>query len=151
MSNLLALKDWGFYIVLGVILVGGFVLMYFKNKKEQKQREENKQKLDSLPIGTEILTIGMIKGSIVKNESEYVVLSTGDEENKGFITIHKNGIYRVLSEEAMQESQTASEKTVKDETIVENVEQPVEEKVEKVEENVVTEERETPAEDEISD
>ncbi len=151
MSNLLAGTNWGFYIVLGVILVGGFVLMYFKNKKEQKQREENKQKLDSLPIGTEVLTIGLIKGTIVKNEGEYVVLSTGDEENKGFITLNKNGIYKILTEKVMQEAQPASEETVKDKTDEENVEQPVEKKVEKADENVVTEERETPAEDEISD
>lgn len=148
MSNLLALKDWGFYIILGVILVGGFVLMYFKNKKEQKQREENKQKLDALAVGTEILTIGMIKGSIVKNEGEYVVLATGDEENKGFITLHKNGIYRILSEETVKEEAETDnlQEPVNEEA--QPVEQPVEEKAE---ENVVTEERETPAEDEISD
>lgn len=149
MSNLLALKDWGFYIVLGLILVAGFVLMYFKNKKEQKQREENDKKLNSLAVGTEILTIGMIKGSIVKNEGEYVVLATGDEENKGFITLHKKGIYTILSEATVNEEvETDSSQEIAKEDVAESVEQPAEEKTE---ENVVTEERETPAEDEISD
>lgn len=92
-------NGWIFWVFVAVIVVAFIGLTWWKNKKGAQQAEEQKKKLDAMPVGTEILTIGMIKGKVVKNEGDYVVIETGDEENKGYLKIHKKGIYNIFSEE----------------------------------------------------
>lgn len=112
-------NSWIIWVIFGVVVVAFFAYSWWKNKKTATQRDEQKKKIDALPAGTEIITIGMIKGKIVKNDGDYIVIETGDDENKGYLQVHKNGIYQILSNDAdvtSDENTTASEEVVQEDT-----------------------------------
>ncbi len=110
-------NGWIIWVVFGVVVVAFFAYSWWKNKKTATQRDEQKKKLDALPAGTEIITIGMIKGKIVKNEGDYIVIETGDDENKSYLQVHKNGIYQIFSDDtdaSSDENVTESEEVVQE-------------------------------------
>lgn len=111
---------WKTYLFLGIIVIALLGVAWWRNKKGQAQRDEQRKKLDSLAIGTEVVTQSLIKGKITKNEGDYVVIVTGDGENKSYLEIHKNAIYMILSEE---ETATPSEEVASEEVKEENAEE----------------------------
>ena len=75
-------------------LVAMFAIMYFllilPNKKKQKKQKEM---MDSLKEGSEVVTVGGIKGTIVSVSEDYVEVRV----DKGVkITFTKGAISRVL-------------------------------------------------------
>lgn len=116
---------WTSYVLIGVVAVALIIGAWWRSKKSKEQREEQQKKLDSLAIGTEVVTNALIKGKITKNEGDYVVIVTGDGENKSYLEIHKNAIYMILSEEktAMADStEEVAGEEVKEENAEENKE-----------------------------
>lgn len=114
---------WKTYLLLGIIAIALLGGAWWRNKKTATQRDEQKKKLDSLAVGTEVVTNALIKGKIIKNEGDYFVIVTGDGENKSYLEIHKNAIYMILSEEeAAAPSEEVASEEVKEEDSEENKE-----------------------------
>ena len=96
------------------ILLGGMVLLFgvmffFTNKKRKKEEQERQEKMDALVPGAKILTIGGIMGEIVESHEAYIVIATGTQENKSYITLDKRGISGLLDENTYKENQETEE------------------------------------------
>lgn len=85
------------WVILGVLIVGLFVFNYFSRKKQQKAAEE---KMAGLVPGSKIKTIGLICGTVISIDDvqNTVVIETGDNENKSYLTIDKSAIYQIFPE-----------------------------------------------------
>ena len=57
------MDNWWLYLIIGVILVGMILLTIIPQKKRQKQQQEM---MNSLTVGTKIMTIGRLVGVIVQ-------------------------------------------------------------------------------------
>ena len=67
--------NWWLYIVIGVVLVGMILLTVIPQKKRQKQQQ---QMMDSLAVGTKIMTIGRMVGKITQiNPDNTLVINVG--------------------------------------------------------------------------
>lgn len=82
-------------VILGVLLVGMIVMTIIPQKKRQKQQQEM---MNSITVGTKIMTIGRMVGKIVSmnNQDNTIVLNVGTDEKPTYITMEKNGIGVVL-------------------------------------------------------
>lgn len=76
---------------LPLILIFG-IFWFFLIRPQQKQKKEHKQMLKDLTIGDKIVTIGGIKGKIVKIKDSNVRLRVSSEVDIDFV---KNAISRV--------------------------------------------------------
>lgn len=91
-----------------IILIGFIVLlivlypitMYSRNKKENLRMQEQ---TNSLKIGDRVLTTNGIYGTIVGIRDEFerkiVTLETGDENNKGYVSVDAYAIYKIFEDE----------------------------------------------------
>ena len=137
----LATQYW-MYIAIGVVLVVMIVLTIIPQKKRQK---EQKQMMDSIQVGTKIMTIGRMVGKITQvNADNTLIVNVGTENSPTLIVIDRQAVGLVLENvavaaPAVTETAPAEEatETVAEEAPVE--EAVVEEKAEVAEE--VTEEK----------
>lgn len=75
-----------------------FAIFYFLLVRPQKKREKEMKELrDSLAVGDKIVTIGGIKGKIVKVSDNNVTIETGT--NKTEIVMEKWGISNRISDD----------------------------------------------------
>lgn len=101
------LPMWVFWVVLIVVCVLMLVMSSRQRKKQQAQMEE---RMNALKVGDRIKTIGLIVGTIERvNEDGTLLISTGDEEHKNYLTIEKNAVYQTIPDnepyaEAYQEN-----------------------------------------------
>ena len=133
--------QWILPAVLLVLVIGIFVLNYFKSKKN---RETMKDMVDSLKVGDHVKTYSGLYGKIIEivetTDGKVAVLETGTEKNKGIFSIDINAIYgidekkpvvydangNVIDEEAKADEKSKN-KTEKDSNVVaENVEEKTE-------------------------
>lgn len=103
------------YVMIGILAV--LIVVYFIwSSKSMKKRDEARQKMmdESLRVGTEILTIGGIYGTIVEVDADgsHFVIETGTETQKSYIKFDKVAFHSVV---------------VKDEEVEETIEESVEE------------------------
>ena len=74
-----------------IILVAFFYFGMYRPQK--KQEKEKKAMMDSLQVGSEIMTIGGIMGRIVSVKEDSVIIESGADKNK--LQISKNAISTV--------------------------------------------------------
>ena len=127
----LATQYW-MYIAIGVVLVVMIVLTIIPQKKRQK---EQKQMMDSIQVGTKIMTIGRMVGKITQvNADNTLIVNVGTENSPTLIVIDRQAVGLVLENVAVAApavTETApAEETVAEDALVE--ETVVEEKTEEV-------------------
>lgn len=82
------------YIVIGVVLVLMIVLTIIPQKKRQKQQQEM---MNSLAVGTKIMTIGRMVGKITQvNSDNTLIVNVGTENSPTLIVIDRNAVGLVL-------------------------------------------------------
>lgn len=90
------ITQWILPIVLLVLVVGIFVLNYFRSKKSQ---ESMKNMVDSLKVGDNVKTYSGLYGKIIEivetTDGKVAILETGSEKNKGIFSIDINAIYGI--------------------------------------------------------
>ena len=83
-------------VVLLVLVIGIFILNYFKSKK---QRENMKNVVESLKVGDNVKTYSGFYGTIVEitetTDGKVAVLKTGNDKHVGYISIDMNAIYAI--------------------------------------------------------
>ena len=132
----LATQYW-MYIAIGVVLVVMIVLTIIPQKKRQK---EQKQMMDSIQVGTKIMTIGRMVGKITQvNADNTLIVNVGTENSPTLIVIDRQAVGLVLENVAVA-APAVTETAPVEETVAE--EAPVEEAVvEEKAEEVATEEK----------
>lgn len=107
------------YIVIGVVLVLMIVLTIIPQRKRKKQQE---QMMNSLVVGTKIMTIGRMVGKITQvNADNTLIVNVGTENSPTLIVIDKNAVGLVL-ENAAQPVQTVQQTPAQEEV---KAEEPV--------------------------
>ena len=95
-SNPDGITQWILPIVLLVLVVGIYVLNYFRSKKSQ---ESMKNMVDSLKVGDNVKTYSGLYGKIIEivetTDGKVAILETGSEKNKGIFSIDINAIYGI--------------------------------------------------------
>ena len=95
-ANPEGIAQWILPIVLLVLVVGIFVLNYFRSKKSQ---ESMKNMVDSLKVGDNVKTYSGLYGKIIEivetTDGKVAILETGSEKNKGIFSIDINAIYGI--------------------------------------------------------
>lgn len=117
--------QWILPAILLVLVIGIFLLNYFRSKKNQ---ESMKNMVDALKVGDNVKTYSGIYGKIIEivetTDGKVAVLETGSEKNKGIFSIDINAIYgidekkpvvydangNVVSEEAKSEEKAEENK-----------------------------------------
>lgn len=136
-------------VVLLVLVIGIFILNYFKSKK---QRENMKNVVESLKVGDNVKTYSGFYGTIIEitetTDGKVAVLKTGNEKNVGYISIDMNAIYAidqkvpvVLDENGNIVDPTAPQQPVEEKPVV--VEEPKAEAEVAEEEKIVAVEKPT--------
>lgn len=86
--------QWILPAILLVLVIGIFVLNYYKSKKNQ---ENMKNMVDSLKVGDNVKTYSGIYGKIIEiidtTDGKVAVLETGSEKNKGIFSIDINAVF----------------------------------------------------------
>lgn len=87
-------SQYGMFIIIAVVLVLMIVLTVIPQKKRQKQQQEM---MDSLRVGTKIMTIGRMVGKIAEIRSDNtLVINVGTDDTPTFIVIDRNAVGLVL-------------------------------------------------------
>lgn len=88
------MDNWWLYLIIGVILVGMILITIIPQKKRQKQQQEM---MNSLTVGTKIMTIGRLVGVIVQvNADNTLHVNVGTEAQPTVIVIDRNAVGLVL-------------------------------------------------------
>lgn len=88
------MDNWWLYLIIGVILVGMILITIIPQKKRQKQQQEM---MNSLTVGTKIMTIGRLVGVIVQvNADNTLHVNVGTEAQPTIIVIDRNAVGLVL-------------------------------------------------------
>ena len=138
MTNILGLAtQYWMYIAIGVVLVVMIVLTIIPQKKRQK---EQKAMMDSITVGTKIMTIGRMVGKITQvNADNTLIVNVGTENSPTLIVIDRQAVGLVLENvpvaaPVVEEAAPAAEEEKVEEAPVEEV--AAEETVEKKDEEV---------------
>jgi preprotein translocase subunit YajC len=118
------------YIVIGVVLVLMIALSIIPQRKRKKQQE---QMMNSLAVGTKIMTIGRMVGKIAQvNADNTLVVNVGTDDNPTLIVIDRQAVGLVLEAVAAPAPAPAAEAPAAEETTetIEVVEEVVEETTE---------------------
>lgn len=138
----LATQYW-MYIAIGVVLVVMIVLTIIPQKKRQK---EQKAMMDSITVGTKIMTIGRMVGKITQvNADNTLIVNVGTENSPTLIVIDRQAVGLVLENVAVA-APAVTETAPAEEPVAE--EAPVEEAVVEEKAEVAEEATEEKAKDE---
>ena len=117
-------NGWIMYVVIGVVLVLMIVLTIVPQKKRQKEQQNM---MNSLCVGTKLMTVGGIVGKITQvNADNTLIVNVGTEANPTLIVIDKKAVGYVLEKVAAPAPETAPEAPATEEA---KVEEKVEETV----------------------
>lgn len=124
----LATQYW-MYIAIGAVLVVMIVLTIIPQKKRQK---EQKAMMDSITVGTKIMTIGRMVGKITQvNADNTLIVNVGTENSPTYIVIDRQAVGLVLEAVPVAAPAPVEEAPAAEEAPVEEVaEEPAEEVVE---------------------
>lgn len=87
-------KSWIMYVVIGVVLVLMIVLTIIPQKKRQKQQQNM---MNSLAVGTKIMTIGRMVGKITQvNPDNTLIVNVGTDASPTLIVIDRQAVGLVL-------------------------------------------------------
>lgn len=110
------------YVVIGVVLVLMIVLTIIPQKKRQKEQQNM---MNSLCVGTKLMTVGGMVGKITQvNSDNTLIINVGTDANPTLIVIDKKAVGYVLEKvaapveaapavEPAQEEAPAAEESVK--------------------------------------
>ena len=88
--------QWILPVVLLVLVIGIFILNYFRSKKNQ---ETMQNMVESLKVGDNVKTYSGLYGKIIEivetTDGKVAILETGSEKNKGIFSIDINAIYGI--------------------------------------------------------
>ncbi|MDR3216593.1 MAG: preprotein translocase subunit YajC [Clostridiaceae bacterium] len=103
-------------IILGLFFVVMMVMTVIPQKKRKKQQQEM---MSSLGIGTKVMTIGRMIGTIVaiNNAENQIILNVGSDENPTLITIDRGAIGMVVNPTIVSAS---SDDTVDDNLVIDS-------------------------------
>ena len=91
-------NGWIMYVVIGVVLVLMIVLTIVPQKKRQKEQQNM---MNSLCVGTKLMTVGGIVGKITQvNADNTLIVNVGTEANPTLIVIDKKAVGYVLEKVA---------------------------------------------------
>ena len=100
-------NDWVTWVILGVLLVGMIAMSVIP---QRKRRKEHEQMMNSLTVGTKIMTIGRLVGKIAQvNTDNTLVINVGTDENPTLILIDRAAIGLVLENVAAPVAPAAPE------------------------------------------
>ncbi len=89
-----ALPSWVIWVILGVVLVLMVVLTIVPQKKRQKEQQNM---MNSLTVGTKLMTVGGMVGKIVQvNSDNTLLVNVGTEESPTLIVIDRKAVGYVL-------------------------------------------------------
>ncbi|MGP3779288.1 preprotein translocase subunit YajC [Halanaerobium saccharolyticum] len=97
------------YAILPWVLIFG-IFWFFLIRPQQKQKKEHQNMLDNLSIGDKIVTIGGIKGKIIKIKDSNVRVRVSSNVDIDFV---KNAVSRV-EEKNSSKNDEDTEETKKD-------------------------------------
>ena len=128
------------YVVIGVVLVLMIVLTIIPQKKRQKEQQNM---MNSLCVGTKLMTVGGMVGKITQvNSDNTLIINVGTETNPTLIVIDKKAVGYVLEKVAAPAAEApATEEPAAEETATDAVTDATEETA------PATEETEAPAEE----
>ncbi len=88
------------FVILGVFLVLMIVMSIIPQRKQKKKQEEM---MNSIQVGSKIMTIGGIIGVITDYDpaTDYYTLNVGTKENPSYMVIVKNAIRSKLDDSAV--------------------------------------------------
>ncbi len=87
--------NWPFLLIcIGAVVI----LMIVSSRQRRKQQEAANAKLNSIKIGDQVKTIGLVYGEIVEidTEMETFVIKTGTDACPSYIKVDKMAIYQVI-------------------------------------------------------
>lgn len=118
-------NGWIMYVIIGVVLVLMIVMTIIPQKKRQKEQQEM---MNSLCVGTKLMTVGGIVGKITQvNSDNTLIVNVGTESNPTLMVIDKKAVGYVLekvnapAQEAPQEEPIAEEAPVEEPIIEESI------------------------------
>lgn len=94
------------YAILPWVLIFG-IFWFFLIRPQQKQKKEHQKMLDELSIGDKIVTIGGIKGKIVKIKDNNIRVRVSSNVDIDFI---KNAVSRIEEESSSKKKKAVEEK-----------------------------------------
>lgn len=98
-------NGWIMCVVIGVVLVLMIVLTIVPQKKRQKEQQNM---MNSLCVGTKLMTVGGIVGKITQvNADNTLIVNVGTEANPTLIVIDKKAVGYVLEKVAAPAPETA--------------------------------------------
>ena len=81
-----------------ILLVGMIAVFYFFIIRPQKKQEKQVAEMrDSLAVGDEIVTIGVIMGTVLMIKEDKLLIETENDKTK--LTIHRSSVKTVLKDE----------------------------------------------------
>ncbi len=93
-NSILAASNWPMFVIIGVVLVLMIVLTIVPQKKRQKEQQKM---MDSLNVGTKLMTVGGIVGKITQvNSDNTLIVNVGTENNPTLIVIDRKAVGYVL-------------------------------------------------------
>lgn len=102
-------NGWIMYVIIGVVLVLMIVLTIIPQKKRQKEQQNM---MNSLCVGTKLMTVGGIVGKITQvNSDNTLILNVGTESNPTLIVIDKKAVGYVLEKIQAPAAEPVAEET----------------------------------------
>lgn len=129
-------NNWIMWVIIAVVLVLMIVLTIVPQKKRQKEQQKM---MNSLAVGTKLMTVGGIVGRITQvNSDNTLIINVGTESNPTLIVIDRKAVGFVLENvnapapaaEPAQPVQTEEEPAVTEEPAVVDDEPAAEESAE---------------------
>ena len=101
------IPSWVMYVVIGVVLVLMIVLTIIPQKKRQKEQQNM---MNSLCVGTKLMTVGGMVGKITQvNSDNTLIINVGTDANPTLIVIDKKAVGYVLEKVAAPVEETKAE------------------------------------------
>ncbi len=117
--------QWILPAVLLVLVIGIFILNYFRSKKA---KDNMREVVSSLKVGDKVKTYSGFYGTIVEisetTDGRVAVLETGEGKNKSYISIDMNAIYAIDQKKPITFDENGNV-VVEGETTVETPAEPV--------------------------
>ena len=102
------------WVILGVLVALLIAFPFFTSRKNKRENQKLIEQTNSLKRGDEVLTTSGVYGKVLEvkqdGEAKKVVIETGSDKNKSFLTIDAYSIYVVLNKEPVKEEKAEGKK-----------------------------------------
>lgn len=105
------------WVILGVLVLLLIAFPFFTSRRNKRENQKLIEQTNSLKRGDEVLTTSGVYGKVLEvkqdGEAKKVVIETGNDKNKSYLTIDAYSIYAVLNKEPVKEVKTEEKKEEK--------------------------------------